>query len=300
MRSAFWLALCGALLLGLSPILVRLSEVGPTSTAFYRVFITLPFFALLFMGTKQTGNGKDARANGFILLREIAARKYKDLGSFVLLGLFLCANLICWHLSLQYTFIANAALLACLSTLFVIPLGWLLWGLRVHAHFVLYALCSFIGVVMLMSANLGEGSYIKGDLLALSAAGFYAVYQLLIGQLRKRYGTAEQMFWTMLFAALAILPCVWIFGESLLILSWMGLLIVLALSLLCQFTAQGFLSYSLGYITPSLVSLTLLVEPIVAAGLGWLFFAEVLNFLQFSGMAITLFFLYMAKRASGE
>ena len=38
--------LAGAVCIGLSPILVRLSEVGPTATAFYRVWLGLPVMGL--------------------------------------------------------------------------------------------------------------------------------------------------------------------------------------------------------------------------------------------------------------
>lgn len=300
MKYAYLLALVGAFLLGFSPILVRLSELGPVATAFYRVLFTIPCFGILLMENGRIGvsQGMMPAASRSILVVELFDGRLKDLGYFVLLGMFLCGNLICWHLSLIYTFVANATLLANLSALFVIPLGWLLLGLRVRRAFIFYALCSFVGIAMLMSANMQTGSFIKGDLLAMGGAFFYALYQLLIGHLRKKYTTMEQMLWTMVFSSLWILPCVWIFGESLRIVTLMGLIILLSLSLLCQFVAQGFISYSLGHITPNLVSLTLLIQPVMAACLGWLVFAEVLSLLQFSGIALTLFCLYMAKRVS--
>ena len=43
-RYAIATLMSGAIALGMSPILVRLSELEPTATAFHRVFLALPLF----------------------------------------------------------------------------------------------------------------------------------------------------------------------------------------------------------------------------------------------------------------
>ena len=45
-QRAVALLLIGAAAISLAPIFVRLSELGPSATAFYRVFFTLPVFSV--------------------------------------------------------------------------------------------------------------------------------------------------------------------------------------------------------------------------------------------------------------
>ena len=50
-RFALPVLLIGAAFLGFSPIAVRLSELGPSATAFYRVFLALPLLWAVMRGT---------------------------------------------------------------------------------------------------------------------------------------------------------------------------------------------------------------------------------------------------------
>ena len=290
-RFAYPAVIVGAVLIGFSPIFVRLSEVGPVATAFYRVFLAVPFFALLLRWDEK----EPKRQNRLVRLFRRSWREHLLL---FLVSLIFSFNQIFWHFSLQYTYVANATLLANLSALFVIPLGWFFFGLRMRFLFVFYAFCSFVGVAMLLSASVGDPSLIKGDLLAIGAAIFYAFYQLILSSLRRTYSMAEQMFWTTAWTSVILLPFVWLFGDQLLLMTLYGFIIVFCLSFFCHFLGQGAISFALGHISPNLVSLSLLIQPVTAAVLGLIIFAELLGWLQLCGIVITLFFLYFARRVS--
>src|ERR1700753_2378392 len=87
----------GAALISFSGIFVKLSEVGPTATGFYRMFLSLPvFFIWMMRDPKQRQGGSclpaDRRALGLALLA----------------GLALAADLVAWHWCLHITTGATA------------------------------------------------------------------------------------------------------------------------------------------------------------------------------------------------
>jgi len=294
-RLAYLGAIGGAIFIGLSPILVRLSELGPIATGFYRVSFAIPFFALLLLWDEKEENRVNQKGSAF---RQLLIKTRQDHLALMLIGFIFGLNQIFWHLSLQYTYVANATLLANMSALFVIPLGWLFFGRRVKLLFIVYALCSFSGVALLLSVSMADFSLLQGDLMAIGAAVCYAFYQLAIGSIRRRYSVAEQMLWTAVWSSIFLLPCVWLFDEQLLITSFYAFIVLFCLSFFCHFIGQGAISFALGYVSPNLVSLTLLIQPVTAAILGWIVFSEMLGGLQLAGMLIILLFIYLARRTS--
>jgi drug/metabolite transporter (DMT)-like permease len=63
-RPTGWLALpallAGAMAIGFSPIFVRLSEVGPSATAFWRIALALPVLAV-WMAARRGADGRPVR-----------------------------------------------------------------------------------------------------------------------------------------------------------------------------------------------------------------------------------------------
>jgi len=87
--------------------LVRLSELGPTATGFYRVFLALPvlwLWTVLARRYAPAGVGTDTADD-----RPLGRRDY---GLMALAGVFFAGGLGFWHWSLQFTSVANSTLLA--------------------------------------------------------------------------------------------------------------------------------------------------------------------------------------------
>ena len=292
----------GAVLIGMSPVYVRLSELGPVATAFYRVAVSVPFF-LLMEYYVSLNYSKTSRAN-------------KDSGSSVAvnpgsnsavltlndwlwlagLGFTYSLNLITWHLSLEYIYIAKSTLLANLGVIFVIPLGWLFFGKKMNSIAWLYALGALGGVFLLVGGKGGGGeNNLAGIVFGILAAILYALYILIASKLRERLNTTKQMLWTGIFTSLFVLPFIFLFGETMLISTVYGLLILLGLGITSQVIGQGFIAYSLAYIAPNVATLILLLQPIVAILMGWLIFSESLTYVQLLGAVIIMLFIYLTK-----
>ena len=114
----------GALFAGSSTLFVRLNELGPITSAFYRVFLALPvlWFAM----------GWETRAAATVPPRALAPRDY---GLLALAGLFFAGDLFFWHLAIMNTAVANATLLATLSPVYVTAILFVLFHERVRPLF---------------------------------------------------------------------------------------------------------------------------------------------------------------------
>src|SRR5262245_43714363 len=108
MNPAVLALLAGAACIALSPIFVRVSEAGPTATAFWRVALAVPVLWLV-----------------YLLKTRQRARRYS--GQWPLLaaaGFAFAGDLAFWHASVVRTSVANSTLLANLATIFVTLGAW--------------------------------------------------------------------------------------------------------------------------------------------------------------------------------
>jgi drug/metabolite transporter (DMT)-like permease len=88
-------------------------------------------------------------------------------------------------------------------------------------------------------------------------------------------------------------------GEKLLPGSANGWLALFALAWISQAMGQGFIAYALGHLPASFSALAILIEPLTAALLGWVWLGEALGVLQAVGGVIVLAGIAVARWASG-
>ena len=283
-RLALAALVLGGAAIGGSPIFVRLSEVGPLATAFWRVALAL--IPLLLFSTVK-GREADARP-----------LRLSDYGMLVLPGILLAADLAAWHLSIHMTSVANATLLANLAPVFVTVIGWALFRSAVSGAFLIGLAMALAGIVTLKGgpAALGNGD-LRGDGVALIAAVFYAAYILAIGRLRSRFDTVRIMLWSTGAAAVCILPVALCVEDTLLPPSAYGWAIVFGLAFVSHAGGQVMITYALAYLPPAFSSLTLLLQPVVAALLAWGLLGEAIGPLQAIGGAIVLCGILVARRS---
>nr|WP_275791166.1 DMT family transporter [Rhizobium gei] len=269
--------------IGGSPIFVRLSEVGPMATAFWRVALALlPLYLWATFGEKSA---TDTRPSGLA-----------DYSLLVLPGVFLAVDLATWHLALHMTSVANATLLANLAPIFVTLGSWLLFGARVSGVFLAGLGLALAGVVTLKGGPtaLGDGD-LAGDMTAILAAVVYAGYILAIGRLRSRFSTQRIMIWSTASAALCMFPLAFLLEDSFVPATLFGWAVLIGLAFISQAAGQGLIIYALAFLPPAFSSLTLLLQPVVAAILAWLLLGEPVGLIQAIGGAIVLVGILIAR-----
>ncbi|MBD9507730.1 DMT family transporter [Ensifer sp. ENS10] len=276
--------LIGGAAIGGSPIFVRLSEVGPMATAFWRVALALiPLLAWSWFRGESANDRRPQKLSEYALL--------------ILPGVFLAIDLAAWHYALTKTSVANATLLANLAPVFVTLASWLLFRARISTVSVIGLVTAVAGVVTLKGGPmaLGEGNLV-GDGVAVVAAMFYAGYILAIGRLRSLFGTVRIMIWSTASAAICMLPMAVVFEQSLFPVTAFGWAMLFGLAFVSHAGGQVAITYALAYLPPAFSSLTLLLQPVVAAILAWILLAEPVGLMQAIGGAIVLIGILIARR----
>ena len=276
--------LAGATCIALSPIFVRLSDVGPTASAFWRVALAAPLLWLLY----PLFSGAGAAAPK-------VPKKLLFAAAFAFTG-----DLVFWHWSIQYTSVANSTLLANLASIFVTLAAWVLWRQRPTALFLLGLGAALAGVAMLVRTSLDfSPTGFLGDALGVVTAMFYAWYILSVKGLRDRGATTlHLMTVTTTLTALFLLPLALASGEALFPQGAAGWLTLVGLAWVSQIAGQGLIAYSLAHLPAAFSLVGLLLQPVIAALIAWGLLGEPLVALQIAGGLMVLAGIWLARRGS--
>lgn len=287
-RLAIIALLAGSAAIGFSPLFVRLSEAGPAATAFWRVGLAAPLF-WLFMLREPTGVDAPCRRPS----------TWRDYGGLALAGLCFSGDLSTWHWSIKQTSVANATLLANIAPIFVTLLSWALFGQRFSRAFLGGLAVAMLGVVLLMGRSFDAGALnLAGDGLALVAAMFYAGYFLVVSRLRRHFSTAVIMMWSGCVTAVVTLALAVISGETLTATTWSGWAALLGLAWFSHAGGQGLIAYGMAFLPAAFTSVTVLLQPVVAALAAWAWLGEPLGWLDGAAMAVVLAGIALARRGS--
>lgn len=279
------LLLVGAVMISLSAIFVRLSEVGPITTAFWRMALAFPAFWLWMRWERRHTPPVKPTAAEF---------RWQ-----IAVGLIFAGDLIFWHLSIKFTTVANAVLLANFAPIFVTVGGWLFFRQRVSRTFIIGMVLAIGGAVLLVGASFSlSANHLLGDILGLITAIFYGSYILSIKRLRASQSTATIMTWAAGISALTILPVAILTEGVFFPVTFLGLAVLLALALFSHFGGQGFITFALAHLPASFSSVTLLLQPVLSAVFAWVLLGEILSPRQLGGGLVVLVGIMVARRGS--
>ncbi len=256
--------LAGLTAFGFAPILVRFApNTSPLVLVVYRTVFAagmlLPFWLWMRSSEQREGKGKERL---WIAL------------SGVCLGL----HFTCWISSLYYTSVASASVLVTIHPIIMI-LVERLWFKRGFAK------TTWIGVILAFGGSLLLGisdSQIEqdfadplfGNFLALTAAVIFVVYLLIGQQIRKKREWIDYVFPVYFYAAAACLLIAIVLGKDLLNISTIGVWAGAGLAFGPQILGHGSMNYAVKYVSPTLLSTLILVEPLFASVLAFFLFAE--------------------------
>lgn len=290
-RSLFALAftalLCGGIAIGFAGIMMRLSDVSPLASAFWRMALAAPLL-WIWAWTVREEDRKAGKLTGFA-------------PALLLAGVFFAGDMGLWHLSLHYTTVSNATLLSNLAPLFIALWLWMVLKVRFAPLFLGGMAIALAGAILLVGPHVASGASgtgLLGDGLGLASAVFYAAYQLVIKDARSAYSTARLMAWSTSITALALLPVALLSPGPFLPAQAAGWLPLLGLALVAQIGGQTVIAYASAHLPASLSSVGLLIQPLTAAIAAWILFAEALAPVQMAGAALLLSGIYLSRRGS--
>lgn len=282
-RVAFLCLLAGGCAIAFAPIFVRLADTGPVASAFWRCSLAVPvLWAWVYA---KRADERKSRVSWMPL---------------VLAGLFFASDLGVWHFSILYTSVANATVLANLAPIFVTLAGWIFWKRKVTRTFLVGMFVAIAGMFVLVGPNFAAGGRpLIGDALGALTAVFYAGYFLAIKIARDaRASTARLMAYSTTITAIALLPIALLMPQPFWPSSAAGWWILVGLALVSQVLGQGLIAYAFAHLPASLSSVSLLIQPVMAALFAWALFGEAIGVFQFVGGAIVLAGIWLARKGS--
>ena len=272
--------LAGNIALAFGPLLVRLADTGPVSAGFWRLFLALPFLALLARTTDQPLTGISRRTLAFVALGSVA------------FGL----DLASWHIGIELTRAGNATLFGNAGSIVMLFWGFLVARSLPQGREWVAIVSALAGATILMarSAQISTSTLV-GDLFCLTAGLLYAVYLINLQGARKTIGAWSLLTWVSIFACVPLLAIALALGEPFWPTDWTPVLVLFVSS---QLVGQGLLVFAMRHFPPLVIGLALLTQPAVAALYGYFIFAEALAPIDILGMALLGGALVMARTAT--
>ena len=257
----------GAAAIGFAPILARLTETGPAAAGFWRLAFAAPLLALLAFRPSQP----PAPPSRWALFA----------------GVFFALDIAFWHYGLAYTSVANATALTNLTPVVVTVAAWVLFRERPRRLFVAALVLAITGALTMALAKGSGGRGTNpplGDALSAVTALWYGGYFLCIRQARAGATASSVMFWSGVAGAPLLLLAALALGEDVLPAGVSGWQACIGLGVM-HVAGQGSIAWALGRLPAALAAVTVLVQLVIAAVLGWLIFAEAVTPVQALGAA---------------
>ncbi len=286
--TAFISLLIGGIALGTSPIFMRYAQeiVTPTSAAFWRLALSIPLMVVWQYYDIQKNNGDST-----------PSLNWPDMKVLIIVGLFFALDLVFWHWSVQLTTVANATLLANMAVIFTAAGGFLFFGERFSRTFIGGMFLALLGAMALMGSSFElNRAHITGDLVALTAAVAYAAYMVMSGQARKKFSTVSIVLGTAVFGSLFLFPIAVMETGNFIpptLSQWWPLI---ALAWFTHVVGQSCIVYALAHLPAAFGSVSLLIQPLIAAVLAWILFAEALGIYHLVGATLIITGILVCRR----
>lgn len=261
---------------------VRLSDTGPIASGFWRMTLAAP---LLLGGALATGWRPAGLARALWIILALS-------------GICFAADLASWHLGILKTTLANATLFGN-SAVLIFPLyGFLVARALPTPSQGTALLLALIGGALLMGRSYQlHPSQLAGDLLSLLAGLLYTIYFIFMARVRATMAPLPALALVTIASVLPLLAFAMAFGERILPHDWTPLL---ALALVSQVIGQGLMIYALGQLPPLVVGIGLLIQPVVAATVGWIIYGERLGTADWIGGILVGLALVLVRRGPPE
>jgi drug/metabolite transporter (DMT)-like permease len=277
--APFAALVAGAVAMGVSPIFVRLADVGPFASAFWRVALALP---LLYTWVRLVDAADETQP------------RFAKAAIFA--GLAFAGDLFFWHLAIVHTTVANATFFATTAPIWVVAFGWLLFGVRVTKA-VLGGLCLCLiggGALLAQSFQLRSTGAL-GDVFGIATGVFFGLYFLAVQAARADTSAARVTFEATAISAAILLVVALCAERSILPHTVRGLAALVAMAWISHSGGQGLLSVALGRLPAAFSSLVIFLEAIAAAGFGYLILGEQVTGIEALGGLAILMGIFVAR-----
>lgn len=268
--------------LSLSAMFVRWAEAPGPITGFYRLLISTIFLSPIFISQQK----------------QLEPIKNKYLIFPLFAGIFTAFDFAFWNSSLKFTTAANATLLGNTSPLWVALFALFFLREKLRGVFWLGLILALAGAALVMGSDfLKHPTLGLGDLMASTAAIFYASYQLTTQHGRKHIDPLRYTWLVGVSATLGMFIMNLVLGNSFSGYPPQTWIIFFLTAIVSQMIGYLAITYALGHLPASIVSPTLIGQPILTAILAIPMLGEIPNTTQWIGGAVALAGIYIVNQS---
>lgn len=267
----------GAALISLTSVFVKLSNVGPSVSAFYRMAIGgVILFAVV------------------VVLRRWQRLHLRNLAWMLIPALAFAADLMMWHRSILHVGPGLATLLGNFQVFIMALAGWLLYRERLSVHFAIGVGLAMLGLYLLVGLEWREvgADYRLGVLLGIAAGIAYAVYLLTTRHAQRsghlRVPTMQLLCVSTLLSAVVLGVAVQVEGDSFVIPDAQTAWALVSLAVVGQVIGWVLLLRAIPQLPASMVGLLLLLQPALSFVFDVVLFARPTSALDWAGLGLSL------------
>ena len=272
----------GILSLSFSAMFVRWANAPGPVTAFYRLLFSVFLLFPVFLPRLKTSPSVRSRSVIFPLLA----------------GIFTACDLGLWTASLSYTTASNATLLGNTSPLWVALGTWLILKQKLSSGFWRGLTVALLGAALIMGTDfILHPRFGVGDAMALFTGFFYGGYFLFTEKSRTTFDPVSHIWFVGIGASVTLFVINVVIGNPLSGFDAGTWLIFLATALVSQLIGYMSLAYALGHLPASVVSPTMILQPVVTTILAIPLLGEIPTIWQGIGGAMALIGIYIVNQS---
>lgn len=244
-------------IISFSSILIKLTTAPPMIIAFYRMLFSCLILTPYFLFEYRD------RLKDFLNYR------------YAVVGFFLAMHFFFWITSFEYTDVANSVIFVTLQPLFTLLLEAIFAREDLRKGVVTGVIMALIGGLIVSIGDLHDiFSKVWGDLLALSAAFFMALYLFIGRSLREEIEYFPYIYIVYTYAAIILGVLVAIRGLPPGGYGGINYLYILAMALGPMIIGHSTLNYCVRFVPTTIVSVSVLGEPVLTTIYAWIILGE--------------------------
>lgn len=277
-KKSYIFLILGAILIAFSPVLIKDTGAPGTISVFYRLFFgTLTLIIPFSLSRIKSNESLNSKGVAFAIIA----------------GFFLAIDMSLWATGIMVSNAAMPTLVGNLSPLWVGIGAFLFFKERQTSKFWFGLIIALTGVTFLIIQDLFQPNGIfKGLILGLFAGMFYASFMLLAQLGRKYLNTISFLFissfaTTVFIGLLILIQDLEFVGYS--SKAWI-LFIIMGVAI--QAGGWFLINFAQGYLPASLVSPTLLMQPVLAGFIAYVMLGEELTIWQILGGFVVIVGIY--------
>ena len=273
------------LVLGFSGIFVRWANAPGPVTSFYRMAIATVLVTPAFLRN----------------LRKVRPLPARGVWIAVLGGVFFAADLGTWASGVMLSGATNPTLLANMAPLWVGLGSLVLFRERLNLRFWIGLMVAMAGAVLVLGVDTLRGmTFGVGTLLGLLASFFYGGYILITQRGRETLDSLTYFWISAASSSVCLLLLAMVLRQPLLGYPPTTYWTFLAMGLISQMIGYLAINYTLGHLPSTLVSPTLLGQPVVTGLLALPLLGETLNVWHVLGGLAVLLGVYVVHLSRGK